>query len=87
MLGMRMSRSATVGQMLADAVDRLAAVSCLGDDGDVGLRVEDDSEPVADQPLVVGEYDGDRPLGRRVTDTVSDLLSPGDVVPERDRTP
>jgi len=47
---------------------RRAAVSCLTDDLDVGLRVEDHPEPGSDDLLIVGKDDSDRhepprPLG------------------------
>ena len=49
----------------AHEVDCGAPVARLADDGQVGLGVDDDAEPGAQQPLIVGDEDRDGPCGRR----------------------
>ena len=49
-----------VGPPAPHDVHRRAAVGRLADDGDVGLGVEDHAEAGAQEPLVVGDHDGDR---------------------------
>ena len=57
--GMRMSTTATSGLAGAGGVDRLQAVGGLGDDGHVGLGLDDLAQASADERLVVGQQDPD----------------------------
>ena len=59
----------------AGEVDRAFAVSRLGDDLDVGLRVEDHPEAAAHERLVVGDRDADHDAGSRSAASCSDAAT------------
>ena len=48
-----------VGREVVDGVERVASVGGAGDDGDVGLDVEESGEGAEDHGLVFGEHYAD----------------------------